>query len=131
MVSISEVASPVDKCLVVALLCMVAFDRPADTCFPTVCATVLYLLTCHGPQAEKMTGELEAVPTDKASRIKARKESMTAGDPDSERKGTREGPGRSFGTPSIEARTRMHAHSVMPCRDPCIIRPYGRCTTCI
>ena len=74
----------------------------------------LYLLTCHGPQAEKMTGELEAVPTDKASRIKARKESMTAGDPNSEKKGTREGPGRSFGTSSIEAHTRMHAHSVMP-----------------
>ena len=36
MVSISELASPVDKCLVVALLCMVAFDRPADTCFPTL-----------------------------------------------------------------------------------------------
>ena len=61
-----------------------------------------------------MTGELEAVPTDKASRIKARKESMTAGDPNSEKKGTREGPGRSFGTSSIEAHTRMHAHSVMP-----------------
>jgi hypothetical protein len=54
-----------------------------------------------------MTGELEAVPTDKASRIKARKESMTAGDPNSERKGTREGPGRSFGTLSTEAHTRI------------------------
>ena len=49
-----------------------------------------------------MTGEVEAVPTDKASRIKARKASMTAGDPTSERKGTREGPGRSFRTPSAE-----------------------------
>ena len=49
-----------------------------------------------------MTGEVEAVPTDKASRIKARKASMTAGDPSSERKGTREGPGRSFRTPSAE-----------------------------
>ena len=55
----------------------------------------------RGPQ-EKMTGEVEAVPTDKASRIKARKASMTAGDPFSERKGTREGPGRSFRTPSAE-----------------------------
>ena len=56
-----------------------------------------------------MTAELEAVPTDKASRIKARKESMTAGETNSERKGTREGPGRSFGTLSTEAHTRIHA----------------------
>ena len=55
-----------------------------------------------------MTGEVEAVPTDKASRIKARKASMNAGDPPSERKGTKEGPGRSFRTPEV------HTYSTLP-----------------
>ena len=55
-----------------------------------------------------MTGEVETVPTDKASRIKARKALMNAGDPPSERKGTKEGPGRSFRTPEV------HTYSTLP-----------------